>query len=212
MSETYPVFADSDDEWMTSGMSDTPFRSLVSVALSTMTTSARTIKAGRALYARVSTFEELVALDDEDLREMIRSVAHYNHKTGRLKRMARQILDDHGGEVPRNREELLALPGIGRKCTDIIMNFLAEEPSIAVDTHVKRTVQRVGLVERGLSAEQTADVLQHITPTGYKAHAHEWLIQHGTKVCTARSPRCVGCPVVELCDHADAHPALRDAG
>lgn len=114
MSATYPTYAESDDEWMTNGLSDNPFRSTVSVALSTMTSSPRCIEAAVALYEKVDSFAGLAEMDDDDLRETIRSVAHYNRKTKTLKAMARQILDEHAGEVPATREELMALPGIGR--------------------------------------------------------------------------------------------------
>lgn len=204
LSGIYPTYAESDDEWMTNGLSDNPFRSTVSVALSTMTSSPRCIKAAVALYEKVDSFAGLAAMDDDDLRETIRSVAHYNRKTKTLKAMARQILDEHGGEVPATREELMALPGIGRKCTDILMNTLHAAPTIAVDTHVKRLVQRLGLVDASLSAEQTVDPLTEATPVRYRQHAHEWLIQHGMKVCVARTPRCGDCPLTAQCDYYSA--------
>ena len=116
--------------------------------------------------------------------------------------MSRQILDQHRGQVPHDREELMALPGIGRKCTDILLNFTFAQPSIAVDTHVKRVVQRLGIVEDGASAERTADVLNEVTSRRYTEHAHEWLIQHGMKTCKARNPRCGDCPVQQWCSYA----------
>ena len=204
LSATYPTYAESDDEWMTNGLSDNPFRSTVSVALSTMTSSPRCIKAAVALYEKVDSFAGLAEMDDDDLRETIRSVAHYNRKTKTLKAMARQILDEHAGEVPATREELMALPGIGRKCTDILMNTLHAAPTIAVDTHVKRLVQRLGLVDASMSAEQTVDPLTEATPVHYRQHAHEWLIQHGMKVCVARTPRCGDCPLTAQCDYYSA--------
>ncbi|KZF12595.1 DNA lyase [Rhodococcus sp. EPR-157] len=202
LSDTYLVFEETDDESMNEGLSSTPFRALVSVALSTMTTGPRTIKAALALYEKVTTVEELAEIDDDDLRERIRSVAHYNRKTVNLKTMARQIVERHDGQVPETREELLALTGIGRKCTDIMMNFQFDEPSIAVDTHVHRVVTRLGMVSDG-TAEAVADELNAVTPAEYKAHAHEWLIQHGMKVCVSRRPKCQSCPLQGLC----AYPA-----
>jgi len=206
LSSSYGTFEESDDEWMTNGLSSTPFKSLVSVALSTMTSSPRTVKAAVALYEKVSTFEDLAEIDDAELTELIRSVAHYNRKTRSLKAMSRMILDEHAGQIPSTREELMALPGIGRKCADIMLNFVFESPSIAVDTHVKRVVQRIGMVEPG-TAEQVADALATITPPQYTAHAHEWLIQHGMQTCTAHAPRCEECPVREWCDNVHERSA-----
>lgn len=207
LSRAYPTYAESDDEWMTNGLSDTPFRSIVSVALSTMTASPRCIRAAVALYERVGSFEQLAAMDDDELREIIRPVAHYNRKTGTLQRMSRQILEQHDGQVPGTREELLALPGIGPKCADILLNTLHGQDTIAVDTHVRRLVQRLGLVESGLSSEATAQTLTEITPARYRRHAHEWLIQHGMKVCVARAPRCGDCALNDLCEDRRARAA-----
>lgn len=213
LSRTYPTYDESDDEWMTNGLSDTPFRSIVSVALSTMTASPRCIRAAVALYEKVDSFEQLAVMDDEELRTTIRSVAHYNRKTVNLKRMSRQILEGHAGRVPSTREELMALPGIGRKCTDILLNTMHAETTIAVDTHVRRLVQRLGMVETGLSADDTAHALIEITPPRHQKHAHEWLVQHGMKVCVARRPRCDDCALSTQCDdyrNRMANPPSRD--
>lgn len=198
---TYPVFEDSDDDWMKHGLSTTPFRALVSVALSTMTNGPRTIKAAVGLFERVSTFEQLRDIDDDELREIIRSVAHYNRKTVSLKEMSRQILDEYDGEIPQKRDDLMKLKGIGRKCADIMMNFQYGTPTVAVDTHVHCVVNRLGMVTTK-TPEQTADALTDVTPDKYKQHAHEWLIQHGMKTCTSRAPRCGKCAVMRLCSHA----------
>lgn len=198
--DTYPTFDDSDDDWMTNGLSSNPFKSLVSVALSTMTSSPRVIKAALALYEEVSTFEELAEIDDDHLRELIKPVAHYNRKTVSLKKMSRQILERHDGQVPGTRDELMALAGIGRKCTDLTLNFMFDEPTVGVDTHVHRLVNRLGVLST-TSAEATADELTDLTPPEYRAHAHEWLIQHGQKVCVARSPRCDDCVLAAHCAH-----------
>ncbi|MHA7277170.1 endonuclease III domain-containing protein [Arthrobacter sp. Hz1] len=194
LAETYPLFEDSDDEWMKNGLSDTPFRALISVALSTMTNGPRTIKAAVGLFDKVSTFEEIRDLPDDELRDIIRSVAHYNRKTLSLKEMSRQILRDHGGEIPTTHVELMQLRGIGRKCADIMMNFQYGTPTVAVDTHVHRVVNRLGMVHTS-THEQTADALTDATPDSYKQHAHEWLIQHGMKTCIARKPKCQECPL-----------------
>lgn len=206
LAETYPLFEDSDDDWMRHGLSDTPFRALISVALSTMTTSPRTIKAAVGLFEKVGTFEELRDLPDDELRETIRSVAHYNRKTVNLKEMSRQILRDYDGEIPTEHAELMRLKGIGRKCADIMMNFQYGTPTVAVDTHVHRVVNRLGMVHT-TTHEHTADALSDVTPDQYKQHAHEWLIQHGMKTCTAHEPRCSSCPLTKYCAYYQAERA-----
>lgn len=200
LSKTYLTFKEVDNEWEDNGLSSTPFKSLVSVMLSTMTHTKRVIKAANALYAEVSTPQELLHLPDEHLTELIRPVAHYNRKTQHLKEMCRQLLERHGGEVPHTRAELLALQGVGRKCVDIMMNFTFGAPAIAVDTHVFRVLNRVGIVHTE-SQVVAADEINRLTPDRFKQHAHEWLIQHGGKVCIARKPKCDECPLTQLCDY-----------
>ncbi|MFC5931159.1 endonuclease III domain-containing protein [Cryobacterium melibiosiphilum] len=200
LKDTYPTFDEGDDEWMTSGMSDTPFRVIVATALSTVTHSKRVIRACTALFAEVSTFEGILALTDDELRELIRPVAHYNMKTLSLKKMSQQIMDRHDGQIPNTHDELMALAGIGRKCTDIVMTTLFDESSVAVDTHVHRAVNRLGIVHTTTHVA-TADALNRITPFEYKRHAHEWLIQHGGKVCVAGTPKCGACPLTDYCDY-----------
>lgn len=198
LSETYLTYEEMDDPWMTNGLSATPFRHLVSGCLSTVTVTKRVVSACVPLYSRVSTFAELLALDDEELRDLIRPVAHYNRKTANLKIMCRQIIEQHGGEIPSDRESLLKLQGVGRKVADLVMNHLFSEDSIAVDTHVLRVLRRLEIVE-DTTAEKAADTINAITPAEYKRHAHEWLIQLGMQVCHARSPNCESCVVLKLC-------------
>lgn len=198
LSRTYPTYEEMDDPWMANGLSATPFRHLISGCLSTVTVTKRVVSAAVPLYQRVSTFEELLALDDEELRTIIKPVAHYNRKTINLKILCQQIIEEHGGEIPSDRESLLKLQGVGRKVADLMMNHLFSEDSIAVDTHVLRVLQRLNIVE-DTTAEKAADTINAITPAGYKRHAHEWLIQLGMQVCHARSPDCPSCVVSHLC-------------
>ena len=198
LSRTYPTYEEMDDPWMANGLSATPFRHLISGCLSTVTVTKRVVSAAVPLYQRVSTFEELLALDDEELRTIIKPVAHYNRKTVNLKILCRQIIEKHGGEIPSDRESLLKLQGVGRKVADLMMNHLFSEDSIAVDTHVLRVLQRLDIV-KDTTAEKAADTINAITPAGYKRHAHEWLIQLGMQVCHARSPDCPSCVVSHLC-------------
>ncbi len=198
LSRTYPTYEEMDDPWMANGLSATPFRHLISGCLSTVTVTKRVVSAAVPLYQQVSTFEGLLALDDEELRAIIKPVAHYNRKTVNLKILCRQIIEEHGGEIPSDRESLLKLRGVGRKVADLMMNYLFSEDSIAVDTHVLRVLQRLDIV-KDTTAEKAADTINAITPVGYKRHAHEWLIQLGMQVCHARSPDCPSCVVSHLC-------------
>lgn len=198
LSRTYPTYEEMDDPWMRHGLSATPFRHLISGCLSTVTVTKRVVAACIPLYARVSTFPELLALDDEELRNIIRPVAHYNRKTVNLKALCRQIIEEHGGEIPSDRESLLKLQGVGRKVADLMMNHVFSEDSIAVDTHVLRVLQRLEIVS-DTTAERAADSINAITPAEYKRHGHEWLIQLGMQVCHARSPNCQSCVVLKFC-------------
>lgn len=198
LSRTYPTYEEMDDPWMANGLSATPFRHLISGCLSTVTVTKRVVSAAVPLYQRVSTFEELLALDDEELRAIIKPVAHYNMKTAMLKVLCRQIIENHDGKIPSDRESLLKLMGVGRKVADLVMNHLFSEDSIAVDTHVLRVLQRLEIIEE-TTAEKAADTINAITPASYKRHAHEWLIQLGMQVCHARLPDCASCVVSKLC-------------
>ena len=203
LSQTYPTFENTDDPWMTNGLSSTPFKSLVSVCLSTMTITKRVVNACVPLYQRVSNFEELLALDDDELRQIIKPVAHYNRKTVNLKLMARQIIELHNGNIPETREELMKLQGVGRKVTDIMLNFVFSKDTIAVDAHVLRVLNRLKIIATD-SAEDAAVKINLITPTYYKKHEQEWLIQHGMKVCTARKPTYSECCVNQFCSQFDS--------
>lgn len=200
LSQTYQIFSEKKDDWSGNGLNSTPFKSLVSVMLSTMTNSKRVIRTALALFEQISTPEELLKLDDDHLRELIKPVAHYNRKTKHLKDMSNQLIERHNGQVPETREELLALIGVGIKCADIIMNFTFGGDSIAVDTHVHRFLNRTGIVKTK-SAEETAKLIVDITPNEYRKHAHEWLIQHGMNTCVARNRKCSECSIVELCEY-----------
>jgi endonuclease-3 len=199
LSQIYPLFSEQNNEWTTNGLNNTPFKNLVSVNLSTMTHTKRVIRAATALFAEISTPQELLQLSDEHLTELIKPVAHYNRKTKMLKEMCQQLIEKHDGQVPRTREELLALKGVGRKSVDILMNFSFGKDTIAVDTHVHRVLNRTGVVKTK-NAEESADIINEITPDKYKKHAHEWLIQHGMKTCFAKKPNCKECKIHQFCD------------
>lgn len=177
-----------------------PFRSLVGVVLSAQTKDEMTAKACNNLFGITDTPEGILELSDERLKECIKPVGMYNNKTKNLKKMCQQIIEKHAGKVPKTREELMALAGVGRKSTDIMMRFVYHEGAIAVDTHVHRLSNRLGLVNTP-SADVTADYLAENTPDKYKMSAHEWFINYGKYVCKARSPRCDQCIFTDICSY-----------
>ena len=145
--DTQPTFEETDDEWMTHGLSDTPFRHIVSSALSTVTTTKRTVRACDALYAEVKDFEDIRKMPEEKLIEFIKPVAHYNRKAKTLQRMCSIIIDDFGNTIPDTKEDLLKLPGIGQKCANLMLNYKHDKPVVAVDTHIHRVINRLGIVQ-----------------------------------------------------------------
>ena len=176
-----------------------PFASLVGVMLSAQTRDEMTAKACNKLFAVARTPQQILDLSDDELRECIRSVGMYNNKTKNLKKLAKELIERHAGKVPATREELMALSGIGRKSTDIMMRFVYHEGAIAVDTHVHRLSNRLGLVNT-TSADTTADYLAENTTDKYKMSAHEWFINYGKYVCKARSPNCEKCMFTDICN------------
>ena len=177
-----------------------PFMSLVGVALSAQTRDERTAEACDRLFAVARTPEQILALEPDALRDLIRPVGMYNVKARNLLVMCRQLLERHGGLVPNDRQMLMALTGIGRKSTDIMMRFVFNQPAIAVDTHVHRISNRLG-VAKTKSEAQTAVILERDTPDEYRWSAHEWLIDHGKYICRARNPLCEECMFLDICDY-----------
>lgn len=197
---TQPTFEETDDEWMTHGLSETPFKHLVSSALSTVTTTRRTVSACDALYAEVSNFDDIRRMPEEKLIELIKPVAHYNRKAKTLQRMCNMIIEDFGNTIPETKEALLSLPGIGQKCANLMLNYKHDKPVVAVDTHIHRVINRLGIVQ-AKTHEKSAKQLNDITPGEFKKHAHEWLIAVGMNICKPRNPCCKECPVSPYCDY-----------
>jgi endonuclease-3 len=179
-----------------------PYTLLVSVILSAQATDVGVNKATGPLFETAATPRAMVDLGEDGLIRYIRTIGLFRNKAKAIIAMSRQLLEKHGGEVPRDREALEQLPGVGRKTANVVLNAAFGVPTIAVDTHVFRVANRTGLapgrtpieVERGLEA---------IVPKKYRRFAHHWLILHGRYVCLARRPRCPDCVVRELC----AYPA-----
>ncbi|MDC0886449.1 endonuclease III [Altererythrobacter sp.] len=174
------------------------YRSCISCMLSAQSLDTNTAKAARALFALATSPEEMLALDDQVIAQAIRPCGLYNTKTRNIRKFNHALLSDHGGVVPDTREGLLSLPGIGRKCADIVMSFTFGADVIAVDTHVHRVCNRIGLAD-AKTADKTAQQLEERAPVWSHRDGHFWLIQFGKKICTSRAPKCEACPVSDLC-------------
>lgn len=175
------------------------FRSCISCMLSAQSLDRNTAKASRALFALAQTPEDMLELDDRDIAAAIKPCGLYNNKTRNIRKFCEALLAEHGGTVPDTREGLLSLPGIGRKCADIVLSFTFGKDVIAVDTHVHRVCNRIGLTQAKL-ADATARQLEERSPDWALRDGHFWLIQFGKTVCTSRSPKCEQCPVSDLCE------------
>ena len=174
------------------------YRSCISCMLSAQSLDRNTARATRALFALATTPEAMLALDDAAIAEAIRPCGLYNMKTRNIRNFNQALLAEHGGVVPATREGLLALPGIGRKCADIVLSFTFGQDVIAVDTHVHRVCNRIGLTD-ARTADRTAEQLEKRAPRWAHADGHFWLIQFGKRICTSRAPKCDVCPVSDLC-------------
>lgn len=175
------------------------FRSCVSCMLSAQSLDRNTAAATKALFKLAKTPEAMLALDDDAIRDAIKPCGLYNNKTKSIRKFCNALIEEHGGVVPDTREGLLSLPGIGRKCADIVMSFTFGAEVIAVDTHVHRVCNRIGLTE-AKTAEKTAQQLEECSPEWALADGHFWLIQFGKRVCRAQVPKCEICVVSELCE------------
>jgi endonuclease III len=176
----------------------TPFTLLVAVVLSAQATDAGVNKATPALFAMADTPEKMAALGEARLRDLIKTIGLYRTKAKNIITLSKLLIERHDGEVPRKREELEALPGVGRKTANVVMNVAFGEPTIAVDTHIFRVSNRTGLA-RGKTPLAVEEKLLKVVPEKYRRYAHHWLILHGRYICVARKPRCPECPVRDLC-------------
>ncbi len=185
-----------------------PYTLLVAVILSAQATDVGVNKATEKLFAVADTPEAMLELGEERLAELIRTIGLYRAKAKNIIAMSRILLDEHGGEVPRSREALERLPGVGRKTANVILNSAFGEPTIAVDTHVFRVANRTGLAP-GKTPLEVERALEARVPDEFKPHAHHWLILHGRYTCTARRPNCPRCVVRDLCAYPAKTPPLR---
>jgi endonuclease-3 len=175
-----------------------PFTLLVAVVLSAQATDAGVNKATPALFAAADTPEKMVALGEERVRELIKTIGLYRTKAKNVVELSRRLVAEHGGQVPRAREALEALPGVGRKTANVVLNIAFGEPTIAVDTHIFRVGNRTGLAP-GKTPFEVEQKLEQVVPARYKLYAHHWLILYGRYTCLARKPLCEKCIIADLC-------------
>ena len=179
----------------------TPFELLIAVLLSAQATDVSVNLATERLFAAANTPATMLALGVDGIKEFIKSIGLFNTKAANIVKTCRILVEAHDGQVPRTREALVALPGVGRKTANVVLNTAFGEPTIAVDTHIFRVCNRTKLAS-GKTPRQVEDKLLRSTPSEYRRGAHHWLILHGRYVCVARRPRCGSCLVSDLCEYS----------
>lgn len=197
--EFFARLAELDPDPKTELVYGSPFELLVAVLLSAQATDRSVNEATPALFAAAPTPAAMLALGEDGIAGYIRRIGLYRSKARHLARTCAILVEQHGGEVPRDREALEALPGVGRKTANVILNVAFGEPTIAVDTHIFRVANRTGLA-RGRTVEEVERKLLRNVPADYRQHAHHWLILHGRYVCKALKPDCPHCLINDLCE------------
>ena len=179
-----------------------PFTLLVAVALSAQATDVGVNKATKKLFELADTPEAMLALGEDRLRELIKTIGLFRNKAKNVIALSQKLIEEHGSEVPKTREALEELPGVGRKTASVILNEAFGQPTIAVDTHVFRLANRTGLApaKTPLAVEKK---LEKAVPKNYARGAHHWLILHGRYVCLARKPKCAECVIQDICRYKD---------
>lgn len=176
-----------------------PFELLIAVLLSAQATDKSVNKATAELFRYANTPQQMLALGEEGVRQVIRSIGLFNTKARNIIAACRILVEQHGGCVPRERAALEALPGVGRKTANVILNTVFGDPTIAVDTHIFRVANRTGLAPQK-TPKKVEEMLLKVVPEEFLRHAHHWLVLHGRYVCTAHKPRCRNCPIQEFCE------------
>jgi endonuclease-3 len=171
---------------------------LVAVVLSAQATDVGVNKATKDLFTKVTTPAQMLTLGEDGLKQHIKTIGLFNAKAKNVIALSQILVDRHGGEVPRDRDALQELPGVGRKTANVVLNVLWGEPTIAVDTHIFRVGNRTGMA-KGKTPLEVELKLEKVVPAKYRQHAHHWLILHGRYICKARKPDCWRCVVAEDC-------------
>ncbi|MGI9401910.1 MAG: endonuclease III [Rhizobiaceae bacterium] len=175
---------------------------LVAVVLSAQATDVGVNKATRKLFELADTPEKMVALGEDRVRELIKTIGLYRNKAKNVIALSQMLIDEYGGEVPQDRDILTKLPGVGRKTANVVVNMAFGQETIAVDTHIFRIGNRLGLAP-GKTPDEVEAGLEKVIPPQFLRHAHHWLILHGRYVCTARKPRCEACVIADICKSAE---------
>ncbi len=183
----------------------TPFELLIAVILSAQATDVSVNKATRKLYPVANTPAQIAALGVEGLIPYVQTIGLYRNKAKNVIETCRLLLEQHGGEVPRDRESLQALPGVGRKTANVVLNTAFGEPAMAVDTHIFRVSNRTGIAP-GKNVDIVEQKLMKFVPADYLMDAHHWLILHGRYTCLARTPQCWNCLIADLCEYRQKTP------
>lgn len=179
-----------------------PFELLIAVLLSAQATDVSVNKATVGLFAKAPTPETMLGLGEEGVREAIKTIGLFNTKAANVIKTCRILLEKHQGEVPEDRAALEALPGVGRKTANVVLNTAFGWPTIAVDTHIFRVSNRTGFAP-GKNVDQVEEKLLKVVPAEFKVDCHHWLILHGRYTCIARKPRCGSCIIEDLCEYRD---------
>ncbi len=182
----------SDLEWTN------PYTLLVAVTLSAQATDVGVNKATKALFKIADTPQKMLKLGIDRLKDHIKTIGLYNNKAKNIIAMAQILVDDYNGNIPKTREDLVKLPGVGRKTANVVLNVAFGQPTMAVDTHIFRVANRTGMA-KGKTPEQIEQGLLKVIPDEFMLHAHHWLILHGRYICKARKPDCPNCPVYDFC-------------
>ena len=198
--EIFRILASANPDPRTELKYQDPFELLIAVILSAQATDVSVNKVTGELFEIANTPEKMLGLGERELKHRIRTIGLFNTKAKNILKTCQLLVERHGGEVPDNREELEALPGVGRKTANVILNTAFGQPTIAVDTHIFRVSNRTGLApgKTPLAVEQK---LLRSTPESYRQGAHHWLILHGRYICKARKPACPECAIIEYCDY-----------
>ena len=181
---------------------DTPFQLLIAVMLSAQATDISVNKATQPLFAKYKTAADIKRLGVKRLKSYIRTIGLYNTKAENVVKTCAILIQQHAGEVPKDRESLEALPGVGRKTANVVLNTAFGQPTIAVDTHIFRVSNRTGLAP-GKDVRVVEDELLRVVPDEFKKDAHHWLILHGRYTCIARKPKCTDCAIADLCEYIE---------
>lgn len=179
-----------------------PYTLLVAVVLSAQATDKGVNKATKALFAKADTPAKMLKLGEDGLKDYIKTIGLFNSKARNVIALSEILVRDYNGKIPRTREELVKLPGVGRKTANVVLNIAFGEETMAVDTHIFRVSNRTGIAP-GRNVDKVEEKLEDVVPKEFRRHAHHWLILHGRYICKARNPDCAHCPVYEICEFAD---------